>query len=281
MISFTTRALRSSMLASAAASLLATGLLVSAPSAMASNAPPPSLSIQAQASVEVEPDKATLNARLWERTPAIAQHEDQQQDSSALAEARERLEERTGNLIRQMEDAGLARDAINAGSLNIQPEHISGPRNADEERKTLVRTRLERPVEVELNDLDQLGEILDALVSAGVNSLDGVQFDLQDREAATDEALVKALEKARHKAELMAKTLDITLGEITQVQETQSPIFSPRMMSMRADSAESAGGQSEYRPGTISIDAGVNVQWSLTAEGAPRPSDRDATAQEQ
>lgn len=255
--------------------------LISIPMAQAAPTPP-SLHVQAQSSVEVAPDKATLNARLWEKTPALSTLEDT--DSDELTSARERLERRVGELITTMEDSGLEREAISAGSLNIYPEQVQGPRSDNGEAETLQRTRLERPVTVELTDLDQLGSVLDALMGAGVNALDGVQFDLQDRDAATGEALVKALEKAQHKAELMANTLGAEIGHVQHIEETQSPIFQPRMMSMRAESSTSAdasgGASSEYRPGTLRIDAGVNVEWALKGPDVPSRPDSDAAAQE-
>lgn len=262
----------------AAGALLA---LISIPMAQAAQTPP-SLHVQAQSSVEVPPDKATLNARLWEKTPAHSTLEDS--DGDGLTAARERLERRVGELITTMEDSGLERDAISAGSLNIYPEQVQGARSDNGEGETLQRTRLERPVTVELTDLDQLGEVLDALMGAGVNALDGVQFDVQDRDAATDEALVKALEKAQHKAELMADTLGADIGHVQHIEETQSPIFQPRMMSMRAESSASAdagsGTASEYRPGTLRIEAGVNVTWALKGPDAPDHPDSDAVVQE-
>ncbi|MCW4152386.1 SIMPL domain-containing protein [Halomonas sp. 18H] len=255
--------------------------LISIPMAQAAPTPP-SLHVQAQSFVEVAPDKATLNARLWEKTPALSSLEDT--DSEELTAARERLERRASELINTMEDSGLERDAISAGSLNIYPEQVSGPRGSNGEGETLQRTRLERPVTVELTDIDQLGDVLDALMDAGVNALDGVQFDLQDRDAATDEALVKALEKARHKAELMAGTLETDLGHVQHIEETQSPIFQPRMMSMRAEGSVSADTHDspsrEYRPGTIRIEAGVNVEWALKGPDAPAHPDTDVAAQE-
>ncbi|KPQ24224.1 MAG: hypothetical protein HLUCCA13_10585 [Halomonas sp. HL-48] len=264
----------------AAGTLLA---LISIPMAHAAQTPP-SLHVQAQSSVEVAPDKATLNARLWENTPAHSNLEDS--DGDELTAARERLERRVGELITTMEDSGLERDAINAGSLNIYPEQVQGARsdNGDGDGETLQRTRLERPVTVELTDLDQLGEMFDALMDAGVNALDGVQFDVQDRDAATDEALVKALEKAQHKAELMADTLGADIGHVQHIEETQSPIFQPRMMAMRAESSASAdtgsGAVNEYRPGNLRIEAGVNVTWTLKEPDAPDHPDSDAAAQE-
>ncbi|MCG6658763.1 SIMPL domain-containing protein [Halomonas campisalis] len=220
------------------------------------------LDVQAEAQLEVVPDRATLSARLWERTPAIARQDDIATDPEALREARDRLETRASELIQAMEAAGVARDAITAGSLNVQLEHLAAPRDDRGEREPMVRTRLERPFEIKVNDLEQLPVLLDALTTAGVNALDGVAYDLADREAATDEALVKALEKARHKAELMAGTLGVSLGPVLSVSETRSPVFQPRMMAMSADARESAP-QVEYRPGTLSIEAGVSVSWEI------------------
>ncbi|WP_043530504.1 SIMPL domain-containing protein [Litchfieldella xinjiangensis] len=219
--------------------------------------------VQAQTTLDVTPDRATVNARLWERTPPIAmQDESTPPDPAALREARETLEERTGVLIRLLEQEGIASEAITAGSLSIRPDHIPGRREENGEPGMLVRTQLERPITLAIDDLTHLPMILDALTSSGVNALDGIVYELSDREAATDRALVQALEKARRKAELMAETLDVSLGAIKRVQETQSPIFAPRMMSMRADAMEQQAAP-EYRPGTISIDAGVEVRWEI------------------
>ncbi|MCD6006610.1 SIMPL domain-containing protein [Vreelandella sp. 21] len=267
------RRLRYGVLGSALLALLVTS------TAHAARPTPPSLHVQAQSWVEVEPDKATLSARLWENTPAVSTLEDT--DSGELSDARERLENRASELIKAMEEIGIEQRAINAGSLNVYPEHVAGPRNDDGEQETLMRTRLERPFSIELTDIGQLGEVFDAMISAGVNTLDGVQFDLQDRDAATDEALTKALEKARHKADLMASTLGVRLGQVQRIEEAQAPIFQPRMMAMRAESdAMGSGSASDYRPGTIRIDAEVNVEWAIRGQDAQGRPGRVAEAQE-
>ena len=253
--------LRDGVLGSALLALLA------ASTAHAASPTPPSLHVQAQSWVEVEPDKATLSARLWENTPAVSTLEEA--DSAELSGARQRLEHRASELIKAMEEIGIEQRAIQAGSLNVYPQHVAGPRNDNGEQDTLMRTRLERPFSIELTNIDQLGEVFDAMINAGVNTLDGVQFDLQDRDAATDEALTKALEKARHKADLMASTLGVRLGQVQRIEETQAPTFQPRMMAMRAESdAMGSGSANDYRPGTIRIDAGVNVEWTLRGQDA-------------
>ncbi|WP_330932873.1 MULTISPECIES: SIMPL domain-containing protein [unclassified Halomonas] len=219
------------------------------------------LDVQAEAQLDVVPDRATLNARLWERTPAVARHDDDT-GADALRQARDRLEERASALIRTLEAAGVERDDISAGSLSVQPEYVPAPRQSDSDNGTLMRTRLDRPFQVHVDDLDRLPQLLDALTAAGVNAMDGISYDLADRDAALDEALVKALEKARHKAELMARAMSVSLGAVASISETRPPIYMPRMMAMSADARESAG-QADYRPGTIVIEAGVSVSWEI------------------
>ncbi|MGC3872431.1 SIMPL domain-containing protein [Halomonas sp. GXIMD04776] len=247
-----------------AGALLLGSLLGGATTAQAQSSMPETqrVQVQAQAEIKAEPDMAMLNARLWERTPTIARTENTPSDPQALADARKRLEERTGELIRTLEQAGLESKSITAGSLSVRPDYVHRPVKKDEPPETLVRTQLERPVSLRIDDLDRLPAILDALTQAGVNALDGVTYDLKDRDAATDKALTQALEKAHHKAQLMASTLGVELGPVLNIQETNAPIFAPRMMAMSAE-AKQGGSTPEYRSGEITIDAGVSVAWEI------------------
>lgn len=250
------------------ATLALTTLAVASP---ASADPDAGLQVQAQSSIQVAPDQATIRARLWEETPAFdpTAKPQRQQQQEARQQARNTLEQRAAELLDTLGD-DLPDKAVNAGSLRVFPrrERVSNRDNSEESHKTLTRTRVERPITVELNDLDRLEKVLDALMAANVNRLDGVRLDLKDRQAATDDALAQALEKARHKAGLMAETLDVELGRVQRIEETRSPGFTPRMMSVRADAqrqSTSSTREADYRPGTIDINAGVNVEWRLKA----------------
>lgn len=259
MLSAATRPLLS---ASLPVALLAT-LLTATPSWANSEPPLRLLDVQAHAKQQLIPDKATLSARLWERTPAIAQRDDAETNPEALAEARQRLEERASQLIDRIEDAGLSRDAIQAGSLRVQPETLHEPSGKDGEPSVMTRTRIERPFKLDISQIDQLPTLLDALTDAGVNSLDGVTYDLKDRETASDETLKMALQRAHQKAALMSDTLNVNLGAVHSISEQQAPNFQPRMMAMASDARESSGSNVAYRPGTITLEATVNVSWEI------------------
>jgi uncharacterized protein YggE len=223
---------------------------------------PHQIHVQANATLEVAPDQATLNARLWERTPTQVQGEESSGDSDAIKQARDRLESRTGELIRTLENAGVDSKDIRAGSLSVRPDYVQNATQGDDNTPPKVRTQVERSVSLTLDKLDRLPRVLDALTSAGVDSLDGVSYGLKDSDAADDRALKQALERARHKAEMMAETLDVDLGDVVSIEETTAPRYQPQM-TMRAAEADSSGSAPEYRSGEISIDAGVSVSWEI------------------
>ncbi|GHB27114.1 SIMPL domain-containing protein [Salinicola rhizosphaerae] len=236
-----------------------TGALLATP-ALADDTPR-QIHVQAESTLDVAPDMATLNASLWERTPAQPRGQETSGDSDAIKQARDRLESRTGDLIRTLENAGVDTRNIRAGSLSVSPEIMQSGNGDDATQQ--VRTRVERSVSLKLTDLDRLPTVLDALTTAGVDSLDGVSYGLQDSDSVDDRALKQALERARQKAEMMADTLDVDLGDVISIEETTSPRYQPKAMMMRATAADSGGSASEYRSGDISVDAGVSVIWEL------------------
>jgi uncharacterized protein YggE len=71
---------------------------------------------------------------------------------------------------------------------------------------------------VAVRDLDNLGSILDASVRAGANTINGIQFDLEDREAAQQQAMTLAMENALERAEVLAAAGDVLLGDIISIQ---------------------------------------------------------------
>ncbi|WP_106477182.1 SIMPL domain-containing protein [Phytohalomonas tamaricis] len=221
------------------------------------------LQVQAEASIDTTPDKAMITASLWETTPTFtADNASSSAQSNALKQARERLEARTSKLLQALEQAGVAHNNIHAGSLVVQPESLP---NSEEARETSQQTRIriERPLNVTLDDLSQVATIIDALIAVGVNRFDGISYDVADRSSIENEALVAAIERARHKARLMAETLGVKLGTVVDVQETRTPVFRPLMMAV----SETARAKSaDYNPGDMRVDAGVMVTWQISPQ---------------
>ena len=93
---------------------------------------------------------------------------------------------------------------------------------------------------VTVRDLTKIGSILDAAVKAGANKIYGIQFDLEDREAAQQQAITVAMENAQARAEVLAEAAGVELGQVISLQTylgNSSPIAYDRSYAMTADAA--------------------------------------------
>lgn len=73
--------------------------------------------------------------------------------------------------------------------------------------------------QVEVRDLDRVGEVLSALVSSGSNTIQSVSFRVEDSRSLVEDARSSAVENARVKAEQLAAELGMEVGEATYVSE--------------------------------------------------------------
>jgi len=71
-------------------------------------------------------------------------------------------------------------------------------------------------------DLENVGPMLDALVKAGVNNINGVKFSISEPDAAKNEARSKAIKSAKAKAQSMATAAGVKLGNLTSISETRA-----------------------------------------------------------
>ena len=60
-------------------------------------------------------------------------------------------------------------------------------------------------VYVTMRDITKIGDILDASIAAGANSIYGITFDVQDKEAALANGRDQAMADAQAQAEQLAK----------------------------------------------------------------------------
>ena len=121
-------------------------------------------------------------------------------------------------------------------------------------------------VQATLRDLDQVGNLLAAVVEAGANTISGVNFGVEDPDALTRQARQQALENARTQAEEMAQGLDVALGKPTLVVETSGGY--PVPVRAAAEMGIGGGGGMEVAspsvsPGTFSVSVSVQVVYEI------------------
>lgn len=87
--------------------------------------------------------------------------------------------------------------------------------------------------------IGEAGKLLQAAISAGVNTSSGLQFEVSDPSKGREQGLRAAYEDARAKAALLAQAAGRTLGRAVIISEggqTQPPPYPmPRAMAMKAE----------------------------------------------
>jgi hypothetical protein len=172
------------------------------------------------------------------------------------AEARRRAAEVMSEVQRAIRDAGVPADAIRTTGFSLTPE-IHYDEGRGEIRGYVVRNR----IEVQVDDLDRLGPIIDAAQggnNAGL-SIIGPRFGLRDELAAETDALRQAVTVARARAEAMAAGAGRSLGPIVRIEEhpEMQRFPGPEMATMRMSAA--ADSETPIAPGEIEVRASVTL----------------------
>lgn len=161
-------------------------------------------------------------------------------------------------LIDALTGVGIAEENIQTQVVRLQPRYQQ-PEPQAQGTLELVGYRAINLVEVRVEELDSLGEILDAAVQAGGNRVENIRFEITDSADLEDQAREAAWNNALHKAEQLAELAGAELGPVLTIGETGQP---PRPIVEQA-----VGGQAEaavpIQPGTQDVQIDIHVTWTL------------------
>ncbi|MDY6945677.1 MAG: SIMPL domain-containing protein [Pseudomonadota bacterium] len=239
---------RTLQLSTAAATALC-ALLVSAGAVGAEAERPRTISVSGQGEVQAEPDRALLTLGIESR-------------KLKMEDARAEVAKSVEAVLKLTRDLKIDQKYVRTTRINIQPEY-NWDNNARE--RNLIGYFVSRQVEVELRDLDKLGQLLEKSFDLGVNQVGDPRLDSSKRRELEREALAKAVADARLNAEVVAKAAGARIGPPRTISASSG--FSPPPMPMmkvqmaRAEAADSAAGS--YQSGQMGFNGTVQVEYDL------------------
>lgn len=210
------------------------------------------LSVSAEGRSTRTPDLATFTAGVTS-----------QGDTAAAALAANSAD--MSRVIAALKRAGIADRDIQTSNLSLSP--IYAPqRNLPDGTVTPAQPRIvgyqaNNSVSVRQRKLADYGKVIDTLVSAGANQVNGPSFEMEDPDPATDEARTAAMTKARARAELYAKAAGLKVGRILSISESGG--WSPPQPVMYRMAKADAGMAAPVQAGELSLTMTVNVQFEL------------------
>ena len=158
-------------------------------------------------------------------------------------------------VIQAVRQLGVPEADVETAQYTLQPVFeyppSAAPRLTGYEATNLVR--------VTVRDLSKVGQVIDAAVGAGANVVQDVVFALKNESEVRAQALAKAIEDGRAKAEVMAQALGVRLGFLVSASEAAAPIVTP--MLGRAEAFPSA--PTPISPRQIEVRATVNLLYDV------------------
>jgi uncharacterized protein YggE len=219
--------------------------------ALATDAPKRTLTLTGQAKVTAAPDMAVISAG----TVSEAKTARAALDANNVAMAK---------VISTIEAAGVAKKDIQTSNFSVQPKYVYPKQtsNGEQQPPRIVGYTVSNSVSVIVRDLEKLGTIMDAVVSSGVNQMNGLSFTIAEPEPLRDEARKQAVAAALARAQLYAQSAGVKLGPILSISEAGGP-RPPQPVARMAARAAVAEASVPIAQGEQSISASVNIVWGL------------------
>ncbi len=227
--------------------LLAATLVGSALAAPAAKAPAEAnartVSVSGSANVKLQPDIAYMSFGVQTRAADAAAARDA--NSTAM-----------DKVLAAVKGKGVDTDKdVKTTNFSINPIY-------DEKNQKVTEYQVYNTIQVKVRDLDKLGEVMEAATAAGANTASGLWFDVEDREAAYNQALVKAIENAKLRAQTLAGSAGTTLGDVVSVTENGS--YRPWPYPIYYDKVTyGAAGSVPVSSGSMEVSASVNITFTL------------------
>ena len=223
---------------------LATAIVLALPAA--AETAPATIAVTGEGKVEMDPDMAMLSLGVTSQADTAAAA--LKANSDGLSGALDRLKA-----------AGIEDRDIQTSGLSLHPNIDYSSSGREPQVRGYTASNM---LTVRLRDLSALGQTLDAVVTEGANTLNGLSFGLQNPDEATDEARRRAVADAAHKAGLYAEAAGVTLGRIVTISE-QGNYGGPQPMMMAEARFAKDAGSVPVASGEISIGATISVVYEI------------------
>lgn len=217
--------------------------VLSLPAAAWAETPAPALiTVTGEGIVRAAPDQAMLMIGVTTQADTAAAA--MAANSTALA-----------TVLARLTEAGIAERDMQTSNLSINPNWTGYDSGSTPTISSYVATN---QLDVRIRALDSLGAVIDAAVSDGANTLNGLTFGVTDQTPLLNEARKLAVADARARAEVLVTAAGGSLGRLVSV--TEGGGYSGPAPMFRADQAASAP---PVQGGEVGLTSTVTITYEI------------------
>lgn len=226
------------------------------------------LSLTAEGKSQRTPDIALFNSGVVTQGATAAE---------ALSQNSARME----RVVAALKRAGIADRDIQTSAISLQPRYSNPELEAQiraretrqpyvppTEAARIIGYEARNNVQVRVRRIANMGKIIDTLIEAGANEVNGPSFTLDQPEAAQDEARAEAVAVGRKRAELYARAARLRVNRILSMSEgggyyPMQQIFVTGMHAERGGPAPPPPPPAPVMAGELQIGVSLSMQFEL------------------
>lgn len=227
---------------------LALATLVASPSIAAEvqiQATGPVIELVVNEQVDVEPDEVSISAGV--RTEAMTAQDALRQNSAQMQ-----------RVIDRLRSLGIPERDIQTTRINLGARF-----DYDQQTRRQVFRGYEasNQVRVKLRDTEEVGSVLDALVQAGANDINGPSFSISDDTEPKAEARRRALDRARAMAMDYARVAGYSNVRVLKIEESVQGSAREFSADAIVVTGSRVGGAPPVQPGMVQTGVTVSVTY--------------------
>lgn len=197
------------------------------------------------ASISVSPDMAYISIGVVS-------------EDKKLTNAQNTANKNMNTVIESLKKLGIVDKEIKTTNYSVNPKYDWN--NTTGESK-IVGYTVNNTVEVTVNNLDELGTIIDTVTASGSNQVGSIAFALKDESTVYNQALQAAVKNAKTKANAMAKGLEVTI--VSPVKITETGYSNPIIYNTGLYAETASFDKTSISSGQLNVTASVSVEFSF------------------
>jgi len=184
-------------------------------------------------------------------------------EGKTVAKAMEDNTKKMNDVISFIKEQGVEEKDLKTTTFNISPLYEWEDNDTYSGKRTLVGYEITQTLEVKIRDLTKIGVIIEGGTSVGANEVSDLQFTVDDQDALKKQAREEAINKAKAKAEELAKELGVKLIRISNFNES---VAVPYYVTMKESALGLGGGTAPATPQIETGESKIEVTVSITYE---------------
>ena len=173
--------------------------------------------------------------------------------SDQLEEALNTNNNLMASINKALQNIGVNDTDIVTTQFNVNPQY-----DYKNDSRDLLGYWVNNQLRVTCRDLTKIGNLLQVAVDAGANTVNGIQFSIEDTERLRAQARSLAVADARQRAETLAKAADVKLGHAIDIRESSNnyPVYAKAEFDL-------AEGAVPIETGQLDVTISVQVLFSI------------------